>query len=447
MMKRREFLEAGLAAGTGLLLAHRLQGEEPASKPSSDTLNIAVIGCGDIGQTLIHVGALIPDVRFQAICDIWEYRRQTTLRYLSKYKYPVAEYADYRQMLEKEKGLHAVLIATPDFVHAEQTNACLKAGLHVYCEAMMANSIEAARSMVKTAKETRKLLQIGYQRRSNPRYHHVLEKLIDEAKLLGQPTQVNTQWAHWLQADRGSPAKYQIPNDVLKQYGYGSMREFRNWQFSSKFGGGPLALHVSHQIDVVSWFLNASPKSITAVGGIDHHPDHQCYDTITAAAEYVKEDRPIRAMFQLLTSTSAGGGKFEHFMGTEASVKISEAPEWTKVYHEPFAPSWERLIELQLLVKELPLPVQLSLAASKPVDPSVIRSMESGKVTPYSIPVVLEKSPFQVHLEDFLSAVRGKGQLSCPAEEAFRSEALVWKICEAIKARKTIDLKPEDFTV
>ena len=89
----------------------------------------------------------------------------------------VRAYENYEDLLAKEKDLQAVVVATPDFWHAPITNACLKAGLHVYCEKMMSNTIEGARSMVQTMRETGKLLQIGHQRRSNPRYLFALNRL------------------------------------------------------------------------------------------------------------------------------------------------------------------------------------------------------------------------------------------------------------------------------
>ncbi len=78
--------------------------------------------------------------------------------------------------LRRKKTCRRVLIATPDFWHAPMTNTCLKAGLHVYCEKMMSNTIDGARSMVRTMRETGKLLQIGHQRRSNPRYLFTLNR-------------------------------------------------------------------------------------------------------------------------------------------------------------------------------------------------------------------------------------------------------------------------------
>ena len=126
-------------------------------------------------------------------------------------------------MLDREKALQAVLVATPEFVHAEQSNACLKAGLHVYCEKMMAISLDAARSMVRTAHQTGKLLQLGYQRHSNPRYRHVDLMLLRKAKLAGRLTHVSGQWNQPVKDDVGWPRKFAMRPEDLKRYGYADM--------------------------------------------------------------------------------------------------------------------------------------------------------------------------------------------------------------------------------
>lgn len=448
MMKRREFLGTGIAAGTGFMMMTRaVQAAQEASKPASDAVHVGLIGAGDQGNALIQAGLAMPDIRFRAICDIWEYRRQTAKKYLATYKHDVNDYADYRQMLDKEKDLHAVIVATPDFVHAEQVIACLKAGLNVYCEAAMANTIDAGRSMVKAMRETGKLLQIGYQRRSNPRYKHVLYTLLGEAQLVGQLTNVSSQWAHRVREDLGWPRKFAMPDDQLKASGFDSMRELRNWRAFKKYGLGELADSVAHQIDVSNWLIGVRPKSVTATGGVDYYKDHQTHDNVTAVLEYPTSKGTVRSVFQLLTTTSAGGGSFEHFMGTESSIRISENPRWTKIFREPYAPDWERWTEQNFIVKEVPPAVKAAEASSKPMDPHEIRSQETGQVTAWELPVVLDKSPWQPHLENFVAAVRGKAKLNCPADVAFPTEVLVFKVNEAIEARKTIDLKPEDFAV
>src|SRR4030042_2161318 len=158
----------------------------PGSKLSD--INVALLGGGDQGEGLLNSMLKIPGLRFSAICDIWtEYNQMKLVNRLKKYNFDVRGYEDYREMLDKEKDLDAVVIATPDFWHARHTIDCLRAGKNVYCEKEMSNTLEGARSMVQAARETGKLLQIGHQRRSNPRYFHAI-KLIDKDRLLGRIT-------------------------------------------------------------------------------------------------------------------------------------------------------------------------------------------------------------------------------------------------------------------
>ena len=123
----------------------------------------------------------------------------------------VRAYENYEDLLAKEKDLQAVVIATPDFCHAPMTNTALKAGLHVYCEKMMSNTIDGARSMVQTMRETGKLLQIGHQRRSNPRYLFTLNRLLHEAQFCGRLTAAQAQWNRAVKEDFGWPKKYEMP--------------------------------------------------------------------------------------------------------------------------------------------------------------------------------------------------------------------------------------------
>jgi len=74
----------------------------------------------------------------------------------------------------------------------------------------MSNTLEGARKMVQAAKETGRLLQIGHQRRSNPRYIFCHEKLLKDAKLLGQITAVNGQWNRAVAPPRSVPKRTEI---------------------------------------------------------------------------------------------------------------------------------------------------------------------------------------------------------------------------------------------
>jgi hypothetical protein len=205
---RREFIGTTAAAGAGLLLTSCSpdSGSKPAAAKGAalTKLNIALIGCGAEGQVLLDSLLVIDGIRLAAIVDIWDYNRNSNIRRLKDQGVVVNGYENYEELLAHEKDLQAVIVATPDFWHAPITNACLKAGLHVYCEKMMSNTIEGARSMVQTMRETGKLLQIGHQRRSNPRYLFALNRLV-RREICGRLTAAQAQWNRAVTEDLGWP--------------------------------------------------------------------------------------------------------------------------------------------------------------------------------------------------------------------------------------------------
>src|SRR5215472_4088096 len=223
-LNRREFIGATAAAGAAMLLeacksdSHEQRSAVP--KSSLNTINVALIGYGEEGKVLLESLLNIEGVRLVALCDIWDYHRGEGERYLQKLGNQVRTYENYEDLLAKEKDLQAVLIATPDFWHAPMTNTCLKAGLHVYCEKMMSNTIEGARSMVQTMRDTGKLLQIGHQRRSNPRYVFTLNRLIRDAKLCGRLTAAQAQWNREVSKDFGWPKHSDMTAERLAKYGF-----------------------------------------------------------------------------------------------------------------------------------------------------------------------------------------------------------------------------------
>ena len=439
-MKRRDFLGTTAAVASGLLLEAAAEVKAHATTPS-DVINLAVIGVGSQGRNLIDAAMLIRNVRFRAVCDIWAYRRQYGVNRLKSYDQAVNSYADYREMLDKEKGLDAVLIATPDFVHAEQTKACLEAGLHVYCETMMANSVEAARSVIRAAKHSSRLLQLGYQRRSHPCYRHAVDKLVGEAELPEQITQVQTRWVLGMSEASGWPRRHTMPEDLLQKHCYDDMHQFRNWRWFWKYGAGLAAGLLAHQLDVVNWFLDAVPNSVLAAGGVDYYRSRQTFDNLTTICRYETASGTIRACGQVLTDTRADGlGNFEQFCGTEGTIRISENPKWTAVFQDPNAVEWDEWVRDNYLVKTKTEPVKPPTSGEQVVH-------ETGQVEPYALPALLTRPPLELHLENLFDAIRGKAELNCPAEVAFRSEVPVLKTIEAVRARRVLELSPEDFSV
>lgn len=440
---RRGFLRSTAAVGAGLALSPITLGQTGSGKKEDD-INVALLGAGDQGWVLMNTCLKIPSVRFKAVCDIWEaYNQKRASRLLKKYRHGSNTYVDYREMLDKEKDLDAVIIATPDFWHAEHAVACLKAGLHVYCEKEMSNTLEGARRIVQAARETGKLLQIGHQRRSNPQYLHCYERLIKEAKLLGRITTINGQWNRAVHEPLGFPQKAIIDQVTLEKYGFKSMEQFRNWRWYKGLGGGPIVDLGSHQIDIYSWFLETNPKSVCASGGTDYYDrkTHEWYDTVMAIYEYQTKDGIVRAFYQAVT-TNSGNGYFEAFMGDEGALLISEAAGRSTVYREVqvSAEKWEKWVKKGYIKA-------VEQEQEKPATGAVLDVRESPKAPSYDLSVTMDKPYYQPHLENFFDAIRGKAKLNCPAEIGYETAVTVLKVNEAVEAARKLDFKPDEFKV
>jgi predicted dehydrogenase len=376
----------------------------------------------------------IDGVQIVALCDVWAYSRNKGQRQLKANGVEVRVYENYEDLLAGEKQLQAVVVATPDFWHAPITNACLKVGLHVYCEKMMSNTIEGARSMVQTMRKTGKLLQIGHQRRSNPRYLFAKNRLLDDVKLCGRLTAANAQWNRAVAVDFGWPKNSEMTPEQLAKYGFKDMHQFRNWRWFKGLGGGPLSDLGAHQIDIFNWWFGVTPKSVMASGGLDYYSNHDWYDNAMVIYEYPLALGVARGSYQVQTTTSAGGGYSEMFMGDEGTIKMSEDPAITAIYREERARSWDDLIQRNIF-----LPKTDSTADAAKVD---VRETEA--LARYEMAVSFNKPPHQPHLENFFNAIRGTAKLNCPADEAFRSEYVIHKANEAIAAQKRIEITPQE---
>ncbi len=296
--------------------------------------------------------------------------------------------------------------------------------------------------MVRTMRETGKLLQIGHQRRSNPRYLVALNDLIKKANITGRITTANGQWNRAVSEDLGWPQRYTIPADTLKHYGFDDMHMFRNWRWFKKCGGGPLSDLGAHQIDIFNWFLGGPPVTVLAGGGNDYYKNHEWFDNAMVIYEYDRPEGVTRAFYQVQTTTSSGGGYFEQFMGVDGTIRMSEDPNYTAIYREARAPDWDPWIKLHYLAA-----TKGDAAAPDADAPSQVDARETAELISYKLPVILNKPPHQPHLENFFNAVRGQGKLNCPADEAFASEIAIFKATEAVLAKTMLYLKPEDSIV
>ncbi|MDZ7370193.1 MAG: Gfo/Idh/MocA family oxidoreductase [candidate division KSB1 bacterium] len=155
-MKRRTFIKnSSLVVGAFTIVPRHVLGGPGYTAPS-DKLNIAAIGAG--GQAAWDLEQLESE-NIVALCDVdWERAAE------SFEKYPkAARYKDFRVMLDREKSIDAVLVATPDHTHAVAAMAAIKRGKHVYCEKPLTHTVYEARVLAQAAKEAGVATQMGNQ--------------------------------------------------------------------------------------------------------------------------------------------------------------------------------------------------------------------------------------------------------------------------------------------
>src|SRR5262245_27995818 len=167
-LSRRRFLQVSTVAGASLL-APRLLGAQENKQSPNERLHVGIIGVA--GQGAFNLGgAAGAGAAIVALCDVDENRAGK-----AREQYPQAKfYTDFRQLLD-QKGLDAVVVATPDHTHAVATVAGLKAGLHVYCEKPLTHTVHEARVVAELAAKQKRVTQMGTQIHANNNYRRVVE--------------------------------------------------------------------------------------------------------------------------------------------------------------------------------------------------------------------------------------------------------------------------------
>jgi hypothetical protein len=121
---------------------------------ANERLNIAAIGAG--GKGAVDVDGCSTE-NIYALCDVDEKNSAGTIK-----KFPKAKvYKDFRQMLEKEKGIDAVTVSTPDHMHFPAAMMAIKMRKHVYCQKPLTHTVEEARRLTEAARKYKVATQMG----------------------------------------------------------------------------------------------------------------------------------------------------------------------------------------------------------------------------------------------------------------------------------------------
>lgn len=208
-LSRRSFIRHTAIAGAAFTIVPRFVLGR-GYIPPSDTLYVAGVGAGGKGIDDISKTAQSPNARIACLCDV-----DDKMAAQSRKNFPDAKYfKDFRQMLEKEKGIDAVLVSTPDHTHAVVAMAAMQRGKHVYVQKPLTWSIHEARVLAETAKKNRIVTQMGNQFASADGVRRAKE-LVD-AGTIGDVTHV-TAWTNrpvWPQGVPTPTEKFDVPEQL-----------------------------------------------------------------------------------------------------------------------------------------------------------------------------------------------------------------------------------------
>ena len=231
----------------------------------SEKLNIAAVGLGarGLGNTRKCDGANIV-----ALCDVdW------TLAANAFESYPAAAgYKDFRKMLDKEKGIDAVIISTPDHSHAVVAAEAMKRGKHVYLEAPLTHDVWEARQLARLAAKTGVTTQMGNERHSGAGIRKAVEMIWGGG--LGPIREVHcwTNRPQWPQGVGRPKGKTHRPAGLVWDLWLGPASERKydpayhpyRWRGWLDFGTGALGAMGCHLLDAAFWGLRlGDAKSFT----------------------------------------------------------------------------------------------------------------------------------------------------------------------------------------
>jgi predicted dehydrogenase len=334
MVSRRKFINAGVA--TGIAFSPVLRSDLFSNVPS-DTINVAVVGIRSRGGAHIENFSKLPNVRVAAICDVDERLFPEALKNLQKLgNEKVRTETDVRRLLDS-KDIDVISIATPDHWHAPATIWACQANKDVYVEKPISHNIWEGEKMIEAAKKYNRIVQAGFQNRSNSAIQAAIKFLHEGGignvymakglcfknrdtigKKPDSPVPQGVHYDLWL-----GPAPKRPFNENRFHY---------NWHWFWDYGCADIGNQGPHQMDIARWGLNKEefPHTIKCVGGHLAFDDDQETPNVQHATLEYKDGKVLQFEVRGLYTNAEADMKIGNFFyGTKGWMIISnDKKEW-----------------------------------------------------------------------------------------------------------------------
>ncbi len=295
---RRSFLTTSTLAGAFALAPSFARA---ASSANSD-LRVCVIGFQGRGKGLSDDLQKCKGAKLVALCDVDSDVLNSYAAELATKGIKVAKYEDYRKVCEAN-DIDAIIIATPNHLHALIATTAAANGKHVYVEKPVSHNVWEGRQLANAAKKYKTIIQHGFQRRSETAWHEACDFL--KSGELGKIT-LSRGFCYKPRTSIGKVAK---PLDPPKSVNYDlwcgprevvpvSRKQFHyDWHWQQAYGNGDLGNQGAHQLDVCRWFIGDPilPAATVSVGArLGYNDDGNWANTQVCYYDY-----PIPIIFEV----------------------------------------------------------------------------------------------------------------------------------------------------
>jgi predicted dehydrogenase len=394
---RRDFIKTAGAAGLGVLVTSRAAASPMINLKGSpgERMRVAVMGLNSRGLVHARSFAKMPNCEVAYLIDV-------DADVLAKARMAVTAVQpgapkttnDLRHALD-DKGVDALVIAAPDHWHTPATILALKAGKHVYLEKPVGHDPHEDEIVVAAQRKYRRLVQVGTQRRSGPRFAELYQALGEG--VIGTPYLARAWYANTRTTiGKGKSAPVPTGLDYELWQGPAPRTPYRdnvvhyNWHWFTRWGTGEICNNGTHEIDVARWMLGVDyPTRVYSSGGRYHYQDDwQFPDTQEATFEFEGGKRIVWHSQSCNGLQTHGRGRGTSILGTNGSVVVDQ--DGYTIYD---------------------------------LKNKIVKEVGAGTKTD-GTNVVGDDALTQLHLEDFARAVRTGSPLSAPVDDGAKTAML-----------------------